>query len=212
MSRPNNDQSHLRHLRDAYAQMGCIPSYSQIAKALGFTTKNAAFKLAQRLIASGHLVKVMGGRLVPGPAFFTLELSNDGAQVGLGDQGNVTHLMQAQALNQLVIAKPSKTVLVRVGDDAMLNAGIRSGDVAVVEMNLQASTGDIVVAEIDGIATIKEFRKDWRQPKHVSRDGDVRAVNQEETPGIIGVVRGIIRSFRPPAHGEIKLQTNGISR
>lgn len=55
-----------------------------------------------------------------------------------------------QALDQLLMAKPSKTVLVKVRGDSMLNAGILSGDVAVVETSSQALTGDIVVAEIDG--------------------------------------------------------------
>lgn len=50
MARTNNDQAHLHRLRDTYAQIGCLPSYSQIANVLGFKAKNAAFKLAQRLI------------------------------------------------------------------------------------------------------------------------------------------------------------------
>lgn len=67
-------------------------------------------------------------------------------------------------LDQLLMAKPSKTVLVKVRGDSMLNAGILSGDVAVVETSSQALTGDIVVAEIDGSQTIKEFRNDRGQP------------------------------------------------
>ena len=66
MARPNNDKTHLRRLRDLYAREGCLPSYGQIAVALGFQARNAAYKLTQRLIASEHLVKASGGRLAPG--------------------------------------------------------------------------------------------------------------------------------------------------
>ncbi|KVE21812.1 LexA family protein [Burkholderia vietnamiensis] len=212
MARPNNDQVHLRRLRDTYAQMGCMPSYSQISKVLGFNTKNAAFKLAQRLIASGHLARAVGGRLAPGPAFFTLELSDDEVRAGLGADGDATGLVQAQALDQLLMARPSKTVLVKVRGDSMLDAGILSGDVAVVETSLQASTGDIVVAEIDGSQTIKEFRNERGQPRLVSHGIDSQAVTPEKTLNIIGVVRGIVRSYKPPTYGGAKLKKQGKFR
>lgn len=206
MARTNNDHVHLRRLRDTYAQIGCFPSYSQIAKALGFKAKNAAFKLTQRLIASGHLTKSVGGRLAPGPAFFTLELSDDEVRAGFGADGNATGLVQAQALDQLLMARPSKTVLVKVRGDSMLNAGILSGDVAVVETSLQALNGDIVVAEIDGSQTIKEFRNDQGQSRLVSHGMNSKAAIPEKTLNIIGVVRGIVRSYRPPVASEVKMK------
>jgi repressor LexA len=206
MARTNNDHAHLRRLRDTYAQLGCFPSYSQIAKALGFRAKNAAFKLTQRLIASGHLTKSVGGRLAPGPAFFTLELSEDEVRAGFGADGNATGLVQAQALDQLLMAKPSKTVLVKVRGDSMLNVGILSGDVAVVETSLPASNGDIVVAEIDGSQTIKEFRNDQGQPRLISHGMDSKEAIPEKTLNIIGVVRGLVRSYRPPVAREAKIK------
>ncbi|GAB3555017.1 hypothetical protein GCM10027343_43590 [Noviherbaspirillum agri] len=212
MARTNNDQVHLRRLRDTYAQFGCLPSYSEIAKVLGFKAKNAAFKLAQRLIASGHLARSAGGRLAPGPAFFTLELSDDEVRAGFGADGNATGLVQAQALDQLLLAKPSKTVLVKMRGDSMQNAGILSGDVAVVETSLQALTGDIVVAEIDGSHTIKEFRNDRGQPRLVSHGMESTAATPEKTLNIIGIVRGIVRSYRPPPAGEAKMKKQGENR
>ncbi len=209
MARTNNDQVHLRRLRDTYAQIGGLPSYSQIARTLGFKTKNAAFKLAQRLIASGHLTKSAGGRLVPGPAFFTLELSADEVRAGFGVDGNATGLVQAQALDQLLMTRPSKTVLVKVRGDSMLNAGILSGDVAVIEASVQALNGDIVVAEIDGSQTIKEFRNDRGQPRLVSHGMDSQTATPQTTLNIIGVVRGIIRSYRPPAARGAKIKKHG---
>lgn len=192
--------------------MGCFPSYSHMAKALGFKAKNAAFKLTQRLVATGHLAKSTGGRLAPGPGFFTMNLSEDEVRAGFGADGNATGLVQAQTLDQLLVSRPSKTVFLKVRGESMVDAGILSGDVAVVETSLAATHGDIVIAEIDGSYTIKELRIDQGRHRLVSHGVDTRALVPKETLNIIGVVRGIVRSFGPPAASKTKSMNLGASR
>lgn len=192
--------------------MGCFPSYSHMAKALGFKAKNAAFKLTQRLVATGHLAKSTGGRLAPGPGFFTMDLSEDEVRAGFGADGNATGLVQAQTLDQLLVSRPSKTVFLKVRGESMVDAGILSGDVAVVETSLAAAHGDIVIAEIDGSYTIKELRITQGRHRLVSHGVDTRALAPKETLNIIGVVRGIVRSFGPPAASKTKLMNLGASR
>ncbi len=209
MTRPNNDHVHLRRLRDTYARMGCFPSYSRMAEALGFKAKNAAFKFTQRLISTGHLAKSVGGRLAPGPKFFTLELSDDEVRAGFGADGNATGLVQAHALEQLLMSRPSQTVFVRVRGESMVNAGILGGDIAVVETCAQAAHGDIVVAEIDGDHTIKEYRTARGQPQLMPHGANPRAVEPRDTLNIIGVVRGIVRSYKPLASTNAKLNQHG---
>ena len=197
MARPNKDMVHLRRLRDTYARLGCLPSYRQLAEELGFQAKNAAYKLSQRLIESGHLNKSVGGRLTPGPRFFTLDVSDDEVRAGFGAEGNATGVTQAQAIDQLLAARPSKTVLVKVRGDSMVDAGVLSGDVAVVETGSQAVHGDIVVAEIDGSHTIKEFRMSGGCPCLVAHGPGVGVVAPQRTLNVIGVVRGVVRSYKP---------------
>ena len=212
MARTNIDALHLRRLRDLYARVGCMPSYSEVAKALGFKAKNAAFKLTQRLIASGHLEKSLGGRLVPGPDFFTVEVSEDEVRAGFGAEGNATGLLQAQALDQMLIARPSKTVFLKVRGDSMVDAGILSGDVAVVETSMQAVHGDVVVAEIDGSHTIKEYQVDRGKPRLAAHGQDRRSMSAKETLNVIGVVRGIVRSYKPSPTDRAKLTKQGALR
>jgi repressor LexA len=183
-----------------------------MARALGFKAKNAAFKLTERLIASGHLTKSVGGRLVPGSGFFTLDLGDDEVRAGFGAEGSATGLVQAQALDQLLVGRPSKTVFVKVRGDSMVGAGILSGDLAVVETSLQAVNGDIVVAEIDGCHTIKEFRIHQGRPSLVPHGVDTKAVAPEKTLNIVGVVRGIVRSYRPSAMDKAALSRQGALR
>ncbi|PQZ67629.1 peptidase S24 [Achromobacter sp. MYb9] len=212
MARTNNDAQHLRRLRDLYARAGCMPSYSEMARALGFKAKNAAFKLTQRLVASGYLEKSVGGRLVPSSDFFTVDFSDDEVRAGFGCEGNATGRLQAQALNQLLITRPSKTVFLQVRGDSMVDAGILSGDVAVVETGMQAVHGDVVVAEIDGIHTIKEYRIDRGKPYLAAHDQDRRSMCAKETLNIIGVVRGVVRSYKPSLTGRAKLAKQGALR
>ena len=212
MARPNNDQAHLRRLRDLYASMGCLPSYSRMASFLGFKAKNAAFKLTQRLIATGYLTKCPGGRLAPGTRFFTLELSEDEVRAGFGAEGNATGLVQAQTLDQLLVARPSKTVFVKLRGESMVKAGILNGDIAVVETSLQATNGDMVIAEIDGSFTVKELRVSAGGRACLVQHGvDTRVVHPKETLNVIGVVRGIVRSFRPPPVSKAKLIKWGVA-
>lgn len=206
MARTNHDDRHLRILRDLYARLGRLPSYSEMAKALGFKAKNAAFKLTHRLVASGHVEKSVGGRLVPGPAFFTIELGDGEVRAGFGWEGSATALLQAQALEKFLIAKPSETVFLKVRGDSMVDAGILSGDIAVVERSAHAVHGDVVVAEIDGDHTIKEFRTDYGQPRLASHGQDKRSVSAKETLNIFGVVKGIVRSYRPVMTGSARLR------
>lgn len=212
MARTNKDALHLLRLRDLYTCAGCIPSYSEIAKAVGFKTKNAAFKLTQRLIASGYLEKSLGGRLVPGPSFFTVNVSDDEVRAGFGHEGNATGLLHAQALDKLLFGKPSKTVLLKVRGDSMVEAGILSGDVAVVETNMQAVHGDVVVAEIDGSHTIKEYRVHRGKPRLTAYGHDRQNISAKETLNIIGVVRGIVRSYKPSLANSTKLTRQGALR
>lgn len=202
MARPNQDHLHLRRLRDTYARLGCFPSYAQMAKALGFKAKNAAYKLTQRLIASGHLMRSIGGRLAPGPNFFTVDMADDEIRASFEVDNAATGIVHAQALEHLVVSKPSQTVLLKVRGDSMVEVGIYSGDVAVVETRGQAVAGQIVVAEMDGYYTIKQFRpRSDGAATLLSRDSQNRIVEPKHTFNIIGVVKGIIRSYHPPAAG-----------
>jgi repressor LexA len=100
-------------------------------------------------------------------------------------------------MDQIMATKPSKTVLVKVRGDSMVDAGVFSGDIAVVETGAQAIHGDIVVAEIDGSHTIKEFRMSRGHPCLVAHGPGTGVVAPKRTLNVIGVVRGVVRSYKP---------------
>lgn len=54
--------------------------------------------------------------------------------------------------------------LLKISGDSMINAGIDDGDRVLVEVRKEFSTGDIVLADIEGKSTIKRFISDDHPP------------------------------------------------
>lgn len=84
--------------------------------------------------------------------------------------------------------------MLKVTGDSMINAGIREGDLAIIEQCQSATNGDIVVALIDNEATIKRFYKEkgyFRlQPENDSMEPII--VND---CGILGKLVGLFRQY-----------------
>ena len=70
-------------------------------------------------------------------------------------------------LNEHLVAHREATFFIRVRSDSMSCVGIRDGDLLVVDRSLEAASGDIVVAVVDGELTVKRL---WR------RGGRVRLI------------------------------------
>lgn len=192
----NCDGSHLARLRDHYAAHAAMPpSYAGIGEVVGFRTKNAAVKLAKRLVDSGFLKVAPGGKLAPTPRFFELPIAH--ARVPAGPPAVVGTETAAEmiSLDSVLVAKPSKTVLVRVKGDSMRDAGILDGDLAVVERSESARPGDFVVALVDEEFTLKEFRYEGHQPILVPHNPAYNPIRPGRSLEIFGKVRGIVRRY-----------------
>lgn len=60
-------------------------------------------------------------------------------------------------LNELMIKHPIATFFVRVAGESMVDAGIRSGDILVVDRSVSPASGKIVVAVLNGEFTVKRL-------------------------------------------------------
>lgn len=59
-----------------------------------------------------------------------------------------------------LVKHPAATFYVRVSGDSMIGAGIHSGDLLVVDRSLEAKSGNVIVAALDGELTVKRlYRK-----------------------------------------------------
>ncbi|MBD3363023.1 translesion error-prone DNA polymerase V autoproteolytic subunit [Candidatus Dojkabacteria bacterium] len=62
-------------------------------------------------------------------------------------------------MNEFLIKHPAATYFVRAEGNSMINSGIFSGDILVVDKSLEPSNNSIVIASIDGEFTVKKFVK-----------------------------------------------------
>ncbi len=62
-------------------------------------------------------------------------------------------------LNDLVIKHPQATFFVRVSGNSMINAGIKDGDILVVDRSLEPKENSVVIASIDGEFLLKRIKK-----------------------------------------------------
>lgn len=78
---------------------------------------------------------------------------------------------QAMDLNELLVRHPVSTYYLRVEGDSMSGGGIISGDIVVVDKSLEARSGDVVVAAVEGEFTLKRFKKQgskaWLMPENL---------------------------------------------
>lgn len=84
--------------------------------------------------------------------------------------------------------------LLRVRGDSMINAGILDDDLVLVRPQQEAANGSIVVALVDGDATVKRFE---RADGHVKLIAENPAYEPIVTSNVslVGQVRGVIRLF-----------------
>ena len=90
-------------------------------------------------------------------------------------------------------ARHGEVFMLKVKGDSMIDAGILSGDYLIVSKTSNASNGEIIVAMLDGEATVKRFYKEngyFRlQPENEAYEPILTNYLT-----IIGKVRGVIRT------------------
>jgi len=85
--------------------------------------------------------------------------------------------------------------LLRVRGDSMINAGIYDGDLVLVRPQHEATNGSIVVALVDGDATVKRFERSNGHVKLIAENPAYEPIVTSDV-SLVGIVRGVIRLFR----------------
>lgn len=102
-------------------------------------------------------------------------------------------------LNKVLVNHPSATFFVRVEGDSMIGAGIHHEDVLIVDRALEATSGNIVIALLNGEFTVKRLlvgegkyslmaENDKYPPIHIEEEGDFQ---------VWGVVTYVIHQVLP---------------
>ncbi len=146
-------------------EKGYPPTLKELAEALGAASRNTAVKYLKILSRKGYVLweknKARGILLLEHKGLLDSE-----EEVSLPLVGAVTAGLPMLAEENIERYVPIPRSLVRTNDphfllrvqgDSMKNAGILSGDLVVVRSQSNADIGSVVVALIDGEATVKRL-------------------------------------------------------
>ncbi len=182
-----------KNIVDFYKKNRRLPSYTEIMKLLGFKSKNAVYKLVNKLIESGIVSKDKNGKLSPGKIFGEVALLGS---VTAGLPTTVEEeLHDTINLDDFLTEGTGSTYMLEVDGDSMIEAHIADGDWVLVERTNVAKDKEIVIAEIDGEFTMKYFRqsgeKVWLEPANKK----YKPIYPTQDLQIVAKVKAVIRKI-----------------
>ncbi len=183
---------------------GYEPSYTQIARYFGLSSKATIAKHVEALEHRGLLTRKRAG----GGAFsLNIEESVDDQVCDVPLLGRIAAGSPIDAVEEtgtvqiprflLGRTRPTEVYALRVVGDSMIDEHICDGDIALIENRTEARRGEIVVALIEGSrATLKRF---YPMGTHI----ELRPANSQlepiRLPAAQVAVQGIFRGLMRPA-------------
>lgn len=178
-------------LRDYYADHRVLPSFSGIAKLVGLKSTSAVSVFVHRMKMIGFLDSTPDRRLQPGRRFFEREIV-DSVRAGFPQAASECP-QEVFSVDEYLIDSPSRTVMLTVKGDSMIDAGILPWDTVIVKKNAPASTGDIVVAIVDNEYTVKYLDKDEKGFYLKAGNAAYPVIRARDQLELYGLVVGVFR-------------------
>lgn len=154
----------LTLIRNSIAQSGTRPSFRAIAEALGYKSPRSVQIILERLRDAGRIIYENG----------KIDLIPDGSGK-YGEETIVVPIVGQAACGALTLAEEDFQGKIRVSTklaplrfrhfilkatgNSMNKAGIEDGDLMLIRQQATANDNDIVVAFVDGEATVKRFHR-----------------------------------------------------
>jgi SOS regulatory protein LexA len=150
-------ESYKRKVIGFYERHKRMPGYAELMELTGFRSKNAVFKFIGKLVEDGVVKKDARGHLSP------YHIRQGARLLGLVEAGFPSaaeeELLDVMDFDEFLIPNKESTYILKVKGDSMIDAGIRPGDMVVVERKQTYKVGQIVIAMVDSEYTMKYLRK-----------------------------------------------------
>ena len=195
------EQAVLDYIIEAVKDTGYPPSVREVCKAVGFKSTCSAHQYINRLAEKGYLeksnLKTRALKIVEEPKEETVSVPIVG-KVAAGEPIIATENIEDYfSIGESFFSKNSlqnDNFILKVQGESMINAGINNGDFIVVSKQSTAKNGEIIVAMIDGEATVKTFYKEKNyirlQPENDTMDPII-----SDKVEIVGKVIGLFRKI-----------------
>ena len=191
----------MKFIRDYRRENHTSPTLEEIGVSLGvhrvtvhqhvaaLVKKGAIRKLPQR----SRSIEILDREYLPDPTVRVL------GKIAAGRPIEAVENPEPFTIDELLPIEPGEDVyMLRVVGDSMIDDHITDGDLVLVERAATAHDGQIVVAIVEGEATLKRL---YREPGGVVRLQPANArlepifVRPPERLEVRGVVRGVLRRF-----------------
>ncbi len=178
------------------SERGTSPSYHEIKDGLGLASLNTVHYHLKRLAESGYIESPWGNRkraieLVARPLRLPLL-----GEVRAGYPVESYEVPDEIDLPPGFFGAPEEHFALRVRGESMRDEGIMDGDVVVVRKTPAARDSQVVVAMVDGEATVKRFRRRGPNIELIPANPDFEViVAPEESVRVVGVVVALFRKY-----------------
>ena len=170
-----------------------MPGYKEIMALVGFKSKNAVYKLINKLVDDEVVDKDSSGRLTPVKIFGDIPL------LGLVEAGIPTSVdpntSESINIDEYLVDNKESTYLLEVRGDSMIDEGIKEGDLVVVERRGNPKDGDIVIAEVDGGWTMQYFKKKGNLIYLKPANKNYSPIYPQYDLKVAAIVKGVIRKY-----------------
>jgi repressor LexA len=194
-------QQVLELVSDHIERHGFPPSHRELMVSLGVRSQLGILKHLRALEKKGHLVCRQGSsrgitlaNRPPRPAMLPIMGS-----VRAGRPEEALEDILGYCTTDPTWTRGADCFYLRVTGDSMIEAGIRDGDLALVRSQSTAENGEIVVALIEGEATLKRFYREGGQVRLQPANAALQPIIVEGDRmsgfSIIGKLLKIVRDY-----------------
>ena len=190
----------FNYIKEKIQNYGYPPSVREICAALGFKSTSSAHQYIARLAEKGYIskddLKTRAIRVVGAESTIALPIVG---KVAAGEpilaQENVEDYFSIGESFFNQDSLKNDNFILKVQGESMINAGINNGDYIIVSKQNTARNGQIVVAMIDGEATVKTFYKE-KDHIRLQPENDTMAPIIVKKVEIVGKVVGLFRKIQ----------------
>lgn len=189
----NDYEMYKKKILTFYGKQKRMPLYKEIMALTGFRSKNAVFKLIQKMVEEGVISKDPSGHIIPNILYEGVPL------LGLVEAGFPSaaeeELLDVMNLDEFLVPNKESTYILKVKGDSMIEAGIHAGDMVIVERKNSYKPGQIVIASVDNEFTMKYLRKKGDQYFLEPANKDYQPIYPTGDFRIEAVVVAVIRKY-----------------
>ncbi len=156
----------LTYIREKIRTSGYPPSVREIGQAVGLRSSSTVHNHLVQLEEKGFLRKdpTKPRAIIPVDSEGDINVSDTIPLPVVGSVAAGSPILAEQNIEEYLpvpvdFVGPGSHFILRVKGESMIEAGILDGDYLIVRQQQQANNGEIVVALIEGEATVKRFYK-----------------------------------------------------